>query len=879
MNQERLSPPESVPLHIHTFYTLLNAASSPTEYVLQAKKFNYPAIGIADKENFYGLAEFVAACNKHNVKPIPGVELPLSLGLVGITTATLFAQDNDGLHDLFAWVSKVQKDRRLLEVNDIENKKGRVVAMVRGPLGTIQETLALDNFFYAIDGPLSSQIRDASAVEDMFPGKTVVAHDVRVASLEKGSFLQLVLTLSKQQNSPHILDQSRLSNQALQPSLGIEAMYKARFPGALALTVDIARDTFVSLPEAPKIRAKIVPEGINSERYLTCLVNTKLARREDAEKLLPRIDYELSIIKTLGFSDYILICYEIAQFCKERGIEFSVTGSGNNSLVLNILGVTQVEAGDLLFERFLNSARADLPDVDFDVPSDRKTEVLQFILSQYREASQLAVVKHLREKGIIRLAHQNKHPLTPAQVIKLSQAELPVIVATHPSGIIFMHNLPQERLGENVIAQYNKDDAEKILKLHKIDLLSNVGLTKIAWIKEYLRDEGIEVKEIPGEDKHTLARLFSGNTIGIANVESPHLRSLLNLAGSIIERPRTEHIAHVLALARPAISSQSSYFRSIDGKTSPQDKKVDGIIGRTGQTIIFQEQILRLATEIAGMTWEDADKLRKLTTEGITAPEINTLRERFVQGCSEYDIAQGEAKRLFLQIEQFRRYGFIEGHARSLAKTAYECAWLAEHFPVHFWTAVVNTAADSQGLYPLQAYVNEALRHGIKFHFPLLDQIEEYAKLRFGSIAIGKKLVEDQKNFGMKYSRFLQLLDEGVGERNLGRFIRSQLELFGTSFTHNPMYLIPHRYHFNPEKETAEIIGIPILISEREELNRVFITLDSGQIVDVTIPTVLWQQKGGNLDPNSLFWRLRVRTGNRRTEAIDILAPPVVELR
>ncbi|MBI4058038.1 PHP domain-containing protein [Candidatus Microgenomates bacterium] len=874
--EQRPSDESFILLHNHTYFTFLAATSSPEAIVRAGKRLGHSALGIAD-HNLYGAWRFMSECNKQGVKPIVGVELPVSLGLYGYTTATLLAQDNDGFFDLSKWTSKVHRDKQMLEIDDIEKRKGKVTTMVRGPIETIREVIELYGFFYALDSQSNENLQAATLIEREFPERVVVAHDVRMADLDQVNLFRLMLYLIKR--TPHTIDPNRTLNYVLQNPRAIAAMYSKRFPSGLANTVEIARDAHLTLPEAPQVRAKIVPEGVRSSRFLEYLVETKLAQRQDREVLLDRIDHELSMIKNLGFSDYILICYEIAQYCKNRGIEYSVTGSGNNSAVLNALDITHVDAHDLLFERFLNTARVDLPDVDFDVPYDKKEEVMRFILDRYENASKLTVVRHLRQRGIIQLAKRAHIPLTSRQVQEIELAQIPIGTGTHASGVVLADNPPQQRIGENVIAQLDKDDAEKILKLHKIDILANNGLTKIARTKEYCAQIGIEAINIPGGDTEVMRRIFSGDTISLANIESPHVRGLVAAAGTLIDQPRQEHIAQIVALARPAASTREPYFQWLAGKTESVDPRIDPIIGKTGGTIIFQEQILRLATEVAGLPWNEADKLRKLTSEGIPPEEISHLRQQFIEGCLAEGIERSKAEKLFYSMEQFKSYGFIEGHARSLAKTTYECAWLAEKYPVEWWTSVVNTKADGEGLYPMQAYVNEALRHGVSFSFPSLDLLEQYAQPRMGSVAIGKNLVARQKDFEMKYSRFLQNMHEGRRERNPAQFIRSQLELFGISFTDNPMVLVSQQYYFDPLKESGEIIGQPMLDSKREDVGYRFISIDSGtRIVDVAIPldTPLYRRKKDNLDPHTRFWRVAIRKESNYIEAIDILRPPNV---
>ncbi|MCA9970312.1 MAG: DNA polymerase III subunit alpha, partial [Anaerolineales bacterium] len=500
-----------------------------------------------------------------------------------------------------------------------------------------------------------------------------------------------------------------------------------------------------------------------------------LAARLAAEA--PRADYEVRLARELaaitrqGFAPLFLLVADIVRFARAQDVPVSTRGSVANSLAAYALGITTVDpvAHGLLFERFLNPARANLPDIDLDFCSRRRDEVLAYVRRQYgadrvalvgsmttlqpkSAVREVAKAHGLDEAAIKRLAallprqwhpdpRRRALPDLDAALAQLSdereQAVLrqayrlvgqPHHLSLHPGGVVIAPGpltdvAPVQWATKGVLAtQYDFRDVEAI-GLQKIDLLGIRALTVLADTAEFVRrrhDPGFRLADVPLDDAATADLLAHGDTVGVFQCESSGAqRTLRQLrAGSV----RDLAVANAFFKPGPATGGMARAFvRRYRG-----EEKVDflhpalaPILGETQGVLLFQEQVLRIAVEIAGLSWEQADHLRRGMSK-FRAREMAAMRVAFVTGCQRPapdgpGFAPPQAETLWEQVMAFAGYGFNQGHATAYADVSYRSAYLKAHYAAEFLCARLM---DHGGFHHPAIYIAEARRLGIDVRPP-----------------------------------------------------------------------------------------------------------------------------------------------------------------
>lgn len=862
---ERQSKTESAGLvHVHSFYSLLGnvaASSSPAEIASAAKSLGYGAIALTDRANVYGLGKFFHSCRQEGLRAGIGVELPLHLDWTRrVVYPTILARNNEGLKQLFQLITRVKGAGKALTPEDLSNADLNV--LLRGEDPHLAELLSEDHFFYALDAPhpITSidMVRIARAT-----GKLIAAHEVRFLETDSQALVNFLQRIWGKNDSQH----------KLQPFTNLTSLY-SHYPEALGLANELTEEWNVSLPEPPKVKAKSVPAGQSSFAYLQKRVWQEARKRPDFSALKERLVSELAIIRTANFADIILICSEIIDYCKRSDIAFLVTGSGNDSAVLASLGMLSIDPEGLLSERFLNPQQTKKPDIDITIEYSRLEEVVNFVLASYDEATLLSVVKTLKRYGLKNLAQRHGVQIAPNEVVTLEDAHLPFVVAKHPTGVIFLANAPQVKVAQRNLAQLDTHDAEDLWGLDKIDLISSVGLERLSRIAELLARGGIVVK-IPRDDPKALARLYSGENIGITAFESPFIAELLREIKRSFPQAGSDYLPIALSLARPAAGVRELFFQKDHAAKRILSKypEIATIFAPTNYLALHQEQILRTVTEIAGLPWSVANKARKMMSEKVTSEEKEQLTTTIHEALAQKGY-QAEVQKTLLQlVRNFVDYGFVEGHARALA-TLYDLAFYAAHYPAYFHAAVLSTAVEKESsrLYPLVAYVNDALRH-VHFDFPPVDKLPHNTSVVNGQLVPGSTLMTKSRPFPQYYSQFLRMFEDK--RVSLSDLVKFQLAHFGVSLTDNPVCLLPQALLFDPVRERQDIAGVPIYA--RELTIHGFVSLDSGTVVHLHMPQALKERKKDLL--GGYFWHLRIagdpKTG--RYEVIDIL-PPISQL-
>lgn len=487
------------------------------------------------------------------------------------------------------------------------------------------------------------------------------------------------------------------------------------------------------------------PEG-SAEDLLRKLAYEGFAKRygpDPKPQAKERLEYELKVICDTGFAHYFLIVQDFVNWAKRQGIRVGPgRGSAAGCIVSYALGITEVDPlqWNLIFERFLNPERVSPPDIDIDFADDRRDEVIRYVAERYGEDSVCRIITfgRMKSRSAIRdvgrvlnipihiinqiakyIPDDEDFPLINAPreipeikeivkndqtLIKLFQyAQFLVGAVRHPSvhaaGVVICPGPVREYLP----VYKNPDDPEiytqydmtwlDALGLLKIDLLGLKTLQEIELTLEYLRQDGIEldIAHIPLDDKKVLDLFGTGNTIGIFQFEKATMRNSLKR----LKPDRFEDLVAMNALNRPGpMAMMDEYIARRHGRkpVTYLHPKLEPILRESYGIIVYQEQVMRIATELAGFSYARADLLRKAM--GKKKQEVmDELSTEFIEGLKHSGIDTSTAKEIFNLCQQFARYGFVKAHSVGYALIAYQCAYLKTYYPAQYLAACLTVRA------------------------------------------------------------------------------------------------------------------------------------------------------------------------------------------
>ena len=797
-------------LRVHSHYTLLGATATVDQLVARAAAENMSALALTDRCALYGAAAFSKACEVANIQPILGMvlhlRLPEAIKLPGAAWGELLllATGPDGYRSLCALSSLVQgrEDRlqlvqRGLAWKQLRDHTAGLIAVDSGQTGWLtrlvqagQPQMAaryasrLAGLFEA-NGYLGVTLhttadltaaQEASHIAGRFGLQAVALQPVYCLEADEASRLQLLAAID--QNCPvaqvpqETLPEAGRADAALH-WLSAEAVRErfAPLPEAVSNVGEIVSRCEPALPDGRPIWPKLdLGEAQTVESALAEAAGAGLQEkygRSPQPAIEARLEKELASINRHGFAPLFLLVADITRFARETAVPVNTRGSVANSLVAYCLGITQVDpiANDLLFERFLNPARANLPDIDLDFCSRRRDEVLHYVRQKYGEerVALVATISTLQPKSAVRetakahglpeadikaltaLLPRDWHPdprrrsertledvlaeVTEEKQRQILAAAFTIIgqphhLSVHPGGIIITPGpltdyVPVQFAPKGfLITQFDFRDVE-LIGLPKIDLLGIRALTVLADTAELIQATqypDFSLLTIPLDDGETAVQLRQGETVGVFQCESSGARRTLRQLNA--QNLRDLAIANAFFKPGPATGGMApAFIRRYRGEETMQflHPLLEPILGSTQGVLLFQEQVLRVATEIAHLTWAEADHLRRGMSK-FKADEMATMRQRFVTGCQEKSgFTAEQANTLWEQVMPFAGYGFNQGHATAYADVSYRSAYLKTHFPAQFLCARLR---DYGGFHHPAIYIAEAQRLGIQVRPP-----------------------------------------------------------------------------------------------------------------------------------------------------------------
>ena len=558
---------------------------------------------------------------------------------------------------------------------------------------------------------------------------------------------------------------------------------------------------------------------------------------ELSKKYEQRLEYELGVIKKTGFSGYFLIVADFINYAKSNGIPVGPgRGSAAGSLVAYCLGITDIDPikYDLIFERFLNPERISMPDIDVDFCKDKREEVIRYVTEKYGKdnVAQIITFGTMQSKAAVRdvgralgmaYAEVDKiAKLIPVSNLGIKRAidDEPQLkelyekddrirelldnaivleglarhASTHAAGIVISNKLLTEHLplykgqkGETV-TQFTMKTIEKI-GLIKIDFLGLETLTLIANVTKLLKAEGIEldIDKIPLDDAKTYNLLSSGDTSGVFQLESRGMRDLLTK----LKPSKFEDIMPLIALYRPGPLKSGMVDEFIKRKNNPSFVKyetpaLEEILQDTYGVIIYQEQIMKIASVLAGFPLKDADALRKAMSKKIPE-ELEKYKEQFVSGAEANKVAPSIASKIYDVIQRFGEYGFNKSHSTAYGLIAYQTAYLKAHYPIHYFTAMLTNEINDTD--KLIKYITECRESGIELLPPDINESDkpftiESSKIRFGLSGIKNvgdaaidQILSEREKVG-RFDSFVQFLS-AVDSRKANKKVLESLAKAG----------------------------------------------------------------------------------------------------
>jgi len=579
-------------------------------------------------------------------------------------------------------------------------------------------------------------------------------------------------------------------------------------PEAVKNTVEIAEKVHIEVPLGNVSFPKFdVPKETTPDEYLRKLCFERISERVEkvTDGIKGRLEYELSVITKKGYSTYFLVVSDFVNWSREKGIISTTRGSASGSLVSFALGITTVNPlyFKLPFERFLNLYRPTLPDIDVDFADNRRDEVIEYVRKKYGEnkVAQIGTFGTMMARAAVRdVARVMGLPYSKADKVakmvpigaqgfhmsletaKRLNRELDELykqdnevkelldlaekvegnvrhVSVHAAGVVISPDeltkftpLQKETSGEKIITQFDMYDIEET-GLVKMDFLGIRNLSILGEAVEIVartRDETIDLTSLSYDDRKAFDIMAKGETMG-----------LFQLGGSGMTRYLKElrptnifDIMAMISLFRPGPMNSIPEF--IERKQNPKkvkyfDKRMEEYLDQSYGVIVYQDDVLLTAINIAGYNWEEADKFRKAMGKKIPA-EMSRQKEKFIEGCIKNGLNRNKAEELFKLIEPFAAYGFNKAHAASYAVIAYQTAYMKANYPVEFMTAVMSAESDDND--KIAAAVAECSRMGINVLPPdinksetgfTIEQDDKKRSIRFGLSAIknvGKAAIE-----------------------------------------------------------------------------------------------------------------------------------------
>ncbi|WP_433529198.1 error-prone DNA polymerase [Micromonospora sp. CA-263727] len=808
-------------LHAHTNFSFLDGASHPEELAEEAVRLGLTALAVTDHDGFYGVVRFAEAAHALGLPTIFGAELSLGLpgpqpgprGRNGVpdphgSHLLVLAHGHEGYARLAATIARAQlrggeKGRpvygELEEVAaDLRDhvlvltgcRKGHVPAalLTEGVDAAARELDRLTELFGAetvaveltdhghpVDGDRNDALAELAAAAGL---PTVATNNVHYATPGRRR-LATTLAAVRARRSLDEIDGWLPAAGTAHLRSGVEMAARfAGYPGAVARAAEFGAELAFDLQlVAPQLPAYPVPPEHTEMSWLRHLTEQGARERYGPREAHPRayaqLDRELNMIEELDFPGYFLVVYDIVDFCRREGIYCQGRGSAANSAVCYALRITNVDAvrHRLLFERFLAPERDGPPDIDVDIESDRREEVIQHVYRRYgrEHTAQVANVISYRPRSAVRDVAKafgfspgqqdawSKQidgwgdvatvdvPEIPEQVIAYANElqTFPRHLGIHSGGMVICDRpvievCPVEwgRMPGRSVLQWDKDDCAAV-GLVKFDLLG-LGMLSALHYGYDMIGMSLDLGDLTLDDPEVYDMLCRADSVGVFQVES---RAQMATLPRLKPREFYDLVIEV-ALIRPGPIQGGSVHPFIRRKSGQEPVTfphplMRNALEKTRGVPLFQEQLMQLAIDLAGFDAAEADQLRRAMGAKRSVERMARIADRLYAGMAERGITGELADDVYRKLTAFASYGFPESHAMSFAYLVYASSWLKRYHPGPFLAALLS--AQPMGFYSPQTLVDDARRHGVEVRRPDVNAsgakpvLESTPQTRWGS--------------------------------------------------------------------------------------------------------------------------------------------------
>jgi DNA-directed DNA polymerase III PolC len=789
-------------LHTKSEHSPGYGTASADDLLRRAAGYGYPALALTDVENLYGQVKFHHAARLRGIKPITGVELrsgygPRTLGEKE-RRLILLARDHTGYQTLCRVIT-----RRRGGIIYEPDAPATAAAPRAGASGSPQDDPihCLDAeprgvFFLSDDASVLQELLRAGvpAADLRFllvrPGggpppadiRCVADPDVVMADPADHDLHVLQVAIRRRQKVYSVLD-----TEPPQRSLPAPAIVRRLFqnaPEAIVETLRVAEACSLDLRiERPKLPILEPNAGENPNDRLERVCRERFAdgRRLGKWTALPyeeRLSRELTVLRHLDLGGYFLIVAEITDRARQEGIAVAGRGSAGASLVAHVLGITPIDPIEhgLYFERFVHTHRKDLPDIDLDLPSDRRDGLIDWVFRRFGSERVAMVSAHqtfgqraafregLKALGMVladvdrfcdRLPAEELEPQAAAPLLvdllpERYREAVPLItrligkmqhISVHPGGVVIAepridHYAPLERAPKGVlVTQYDMHSLEK-LGLVKIDLLGNRALGAVQETLRWIGGQG----EAPDGDPATLQTLRESRTVGCFQIETPAMRATLRR----LPVRGIKDVVAALAIVRPGPASgeaKAAFIRRANGEepARPPHPRLAERLRETYGMMLYEEDIMAAISALTGWSLERADEMRAALVSADDAVLPAQLQREFRDASVRNGVTKEEAAAVWTILARFVAYSFNKAHAVGYANLAWQTAYLKTHYPVPFACAVLNSYG---GLYPLRTLAADFTRHGVRLLAPHVNFSGRLCQVESGAVRVGLSAIK-----------------------------------------------------------------------------------------------------------------------------------------
>ncbi|MDO6600649.1 DNA polymerase III subunit alpha [Tenacibaculum sp. 1_MG-2023] len=756
-------------LNCHTYYSLRYGTFSEDELLQLAVKNGIASIALTDINNTSACMNFVQQAKKHNIKPIVGVDFRNG----NTQQFVAIAKNNNGFKNINRYLSSFIESKTAIpdKANHLED------VFIIYPFEKVLQlniTTFKENEFIGISIAEINKLRFSYI--NKFEDKIVIQQQVTIRNKKDFNAHRLLRAIDNNTLLSKLSTTEQcLKTDIMHPKKVLLEFFK-EFPKSIANTEKVLQQCTIQFGFNTERNNQNLQKYGNSFKEdcntLVLLCNTNINKRykNPTKKVNDRLQKELKVIIELKFVSFFLINYDIIKYSKSNNFFHVGRGSGANSIVAYILGITDVDPIelDLYFERFINPFRASPPDFDIDFSWKDRNTVTQYIFDRFDNVALLATYVTFKYKAVVRELGK-VFGLPKEEIDKLSKGKyqtdiddisklvlkygkliegFPNYVSVHSAGILILdkpiHYYSATSMPPKGFAtvQFDMNIADDV-GIFKFDILGQRGLAKIKDALDIIKENNPDAPPIDITDVETFKKdkniknlLKTGGAIGAYYVESPAMRGLM-------QKLQTEDYIGLVAassIIRPGVSGSGMKDEFIKRHRFPEKRKEANpillkIMPETYGIMVYQEDVMKVANQFADLTLGEADVLRRgMSGKYRSVAEFKAVEDKFIANCRKKGQKDELIFEVWNQIKSFAGYAFAKGHSASYAVESYQSLFLKCYYPIEFMVAVLNNGG---GFYSAEHYIHEAKMCGAKIELPCINKSDHANTVKGKTIYLG----------------------------------------------------------------------------------------------------------------------------------------------